>query len=483
MQLDSNGRFDASNQKAERRGGTPPVSEGFRGKDRLDRRTALSIFAASVTGTLAAGCSNRNAGDSAESTSAGPVSAPLRIMLVGKQSDGEAIQMAWSMTMEQPLAIDVVEPTREGGTATLTSRMTLADVAIMPQSLLGGIEQSEEAVPLSDEVLDSYQRDYGKPFPAVAEGLGSYGGETLAVAVGAKLFAVLALDSELPCETWGEYHQWVADLGGNAAEPLAPGWAAVSFLNRCASTISSGWLFNQVTMDPELQGQEYVSTLEQLAATAKLYKSEPKNPREIWQAIRRGKLQGGIGYEVSETMLPVTESSGTDPSASSEELSEEAELFDVSVFSCPIETETDRLWFGPRTPLASISIGCRQTDASKRFIGWLTGGERIPLVRQQIERFSKTRIDVNRNSSQSASAYSRWLAERLMTPQVIPALILPGAHEYNDSLDEAVRRCLDGERSPADALADAANAWQSITDRIGRKQQKVAWQKTLGFGA
>jgi hypothetical protein len=478
MQLDANGRFDASSQKRERPDGVPQLPESCHAPNRWDRRTALSILASSLTGTFAAGCGNPNGADSAQTKSADRVSVPLRILLVGKKSDAEAIQMAWSMTMEQPLAIDVVETDQVDGAGSVTSQMTLADVAIIPQSLLGGIEQSEEAVPISSDALDSYQREYGKPFPAVAEGLGSYGGDTLAVAVGAKLLAVLALDSDVQCETWGDYHQWVTDLGGNAAEPLAPDWAAVSFLNRCASTVSSGWLFDQVTMEPELRGPQYVSVLDQMAATAKLYKSEPKNPREIWQAIRLGKLQGGIGYEVPEKMPLAGESIETDPSTRGEE----TEQFDISVFNCPVETQTDRLWFGPRTPVASISIGCRQTDASKRFIGWLTGGERMPLVRQQIEGFSKTRIDVNLESPQSTSAYSRWLAERLLTPQVIPGLILPGAYDYHDALDQAVRSCLNGDRTPAEALDDAANAWQSITNRIGRKQQLVAWKKTLGFG-
>ena len=172
------------------------MADGLPVSERMERRTAILLLTSSVTGALAAGCGSPNAGDSAASKSADGVSAPLRVFLVGNQPDAEAIQMTWSMTMEQPLAIDLVSPDQEGETDSMTKRMTLADVAILPQSMLGGMEQSEQVVPLSDDVLDSFQRNYGKPFPAVAEGLGSYGGETLAVAVGAKLFALLALDSD-----------------------------------------------------------------------------------------------------------------------------------------------------------------------------------------------------------------------------------------------------------------------------------------------
>ena len=467
MRFDSNGRFHA-----------PRPETGQSG--RLDRRSALSLLAT----TLVAGCGDSTLKPPVESAPKSRPDVPLRILIVGNDSDAEAIRVAWSMTMEQPLAIDVVAPSRvatlpdaeqpkTNEPESLLGRLPLADVAIVPQSVMGEIASADAAVTFSDKVLDEYKQAYGKPSPAVANGLGSYGGETWGVAVGAKVLAVLALDSDLQCDTWAQYHEWVGDLDGKAAEPLADGWAATSFLNRCASTIRLGWLFNRMTMKPELDGSAYVKVLEQLAATAKLYKTPPKTPSEIWHAIRRGDLRGGIGYESSDDRRSADGPSATD----------EREEFDISVFNCPLETDTDRLWFGRHAPLACISSGCRQTDASKRFIGWLSGGERISSVRQQIDRFSKTRDKQDEELRQSISTYSRWLAERLQTRQVVPSLVLPGADQYQRALDNHVTRCLAGERSAAEALADAANDWEAITERLGRPQQTVAWKKTLGFGS
>ncbi len=458
----------------------------------IDRRTAVSILAASMV----AGCGDsgiRSTGKGANGATSSAQQArsdvPLRILIAGSllsdgQSVAESIQVAWSMTQEQPLKIEVFDgsvisgPVSDGAAGKsrateFAAQMLLADVAIAPQSYLGEIRAQDAAVRFSDELLTDYQTQYGKPFPAVINGLGDYGGNTWGIAVGAKMLALLALDSDVQCDSWAAYHDWVEQLDGKAAEPLAPGWAGSSFLNRCASTFTRRWLFNRTTMKPEIDSDDYIAALEQLAATAKHYPASAMTPGQIWHAIRRGELAGGIGYEVPDVV---------NDTESDQRSADGREEFEVSVFDCPRETETDQLWLGPQTPLACLSSGCRQTSASKQFIGWLSGGERISTVRQQIGLFSQTRTTPGNESSPSGSPYTRWLAERLQTLQVTRGLILPGADRYYAALDRQVRRCLAGERSAAEALADAATQWDAITDELGREQQAVAWKRTLGFG-
>ncbi|MCS7470200.1 hypothetical protein NZK35_26435 [Stieleria sp. ICT_E10.1] len=486
------------------------MSRDFRSRQ-IDRRTAVSMLAASML----AGCGDsgiRSTDTGADSATSSAQQArsdvPLRILIAGslladsqleegQSADGpsvaESIRVAWSMTQDQPLKIEVFDgsvfagpvsdepaasasPDAATGKSRATdfaTQMLLADVAIAPQSYLGEIRAQDAAVRFSDELLKDYQTRYGKPFPAVINGLGDYGGNTWGIAVGAKVLALLALDSDVQCDSWAAYHDWVEQLDGKAAEPLAPGWAGSSFLNRCASSFTRRWLFNRTTMKPEIDSEDYVAALEQLAATAKQYPATAMTPGQIWHAIRRGELAGGIGYEVPDAV---------NAAESDQRTADGREEFEVSVFDCPRETETDQLWLGPQTPLACLSSGCRQTSASKQFIGWLSGGERISTVRQQIGLFSQTRTTPGNDSSPSGSPYMRWLAERLQTLQVTRGLILPGADRYYAVLDRQVLRCLAGEQSAAEALADAATQWDAITDELGREQQSVAWKRTLGFG-
>ena len=44
--------------------------------------------------------------------------------------------------------------------------------------------------------------------------------------------------------------------------------------------------------------------------------------------------------------------------------------------------------------------------------------------------------------------------------------------QYQDALELAISKALSGQMSSVDALNEAANAWNSITDKIGRSSQK-----------
>ena len=290
------------------------------------------------------------------------------------------------------------------------------------------------------------------------------------MAAGANLFALLSLDPDLSLASWRDYHDWVQTLDGKAAEPLATGWAASSFLNRCASTISRGWLFDRNSLTPELDQPSYVAVLDQMLATSKLYQGEPKTPMQIWADLRAGKLRVAIGFQTS-----VREESDSDAG-------DIGEQFDISVLDGPRESQSDRIWFDARCPLVAISSGCRQSEAARRLAGWMTGGEGIANVRGQVTEFSATRTAPDGLTDSSSSAYARWLVNRLQTRQVLPSLVLPAADRYHAALDQQIQACLSGNVDPQAALKSVVEQWQAITDQVGREQQVVAWKKVLGFG-
>ena len=62
----------------------------------------------------------------------------------------------------------------------------------------------------------------------------------------------------------------------------------------------------------------------------------------------------------------------------------------------------------------------------------------------------------------------------------IPEIILVGGVEYMDLLDKEVQNALKGIKSADKALADAAEAWEGVTERYGRKKQIEQWKKVYG---
>ncbi|WP_201455794.1 ABC transporter substrate-binding protein [Tropicimonas marinistellae] len=57
----------------------------------------------------------------------------------------------------------------------------------------------------------------------------------------------------------------------------------------------------------------------------------------------------------------------------------------------------------------------------------------------------------------------------------VPDFCLPGGFEYQDALDKEIHAAMTGDKSPKQALDDAARAVDRITRRVGRDKVKQSW--------
>jgi hypothetical protein len=64
-------------------------------------------------------------------------------------------------------------------------------------------------------------------------------------------------------------------------------------------------------------------------------------------------------------------------------------------------------------------------------------------------------------------------------PEYVYAIRIPGREQYLAALDQAVRDVLRGEKQPAEALRAASDAWEAITDRLGRPEQLAAYRRSV----
>jgi ABC-type glycerol-3-phosphate transport system substrate-binding protein len=60
-----------------------------------------------------------------------------------------------------------------------------------------------------------------------------------------------------------------------------------------------------------------------------------------------------------------------------------------------------------------------------------------------------------------------------------PEIFIPGAAQYEDSLDLHVNKALAGQETPQVALDAVAKEWEDITNKLGRDQQIALWLKAL----
>ena len=74
------------------------------------------------------------------------------------------------------------------------------------------------------------------------------------------------------------------------------------------------------------------------------------------------------------------------------------------------------------------------------------------------------------------SYYKNFSAKKTM-----PYLRIPGTFEYWDILDKNLSATMSGQMTAKDALDKTAEAWQAVTDRIGRDSQLKDYQEAIGY--
>ncbi len=83
---------------------------------------------------------------------------------------------------------------------------------------------------------------------------------------------------------------------------------------------------------------------------------------------------------------------------------------------------------------------------------------------------------------ESAEDYLNAVLDSINHPNAVMDLRIRGSAEYLQTLDVGVSRAVAGELSAQDALDDVAEAWNDITDRLGREGQLQQYRDAVGFG-
>jgi ABC-type glycerol-3-phosphate transport system substrate-binding protein len=139
--------------------------------------------------------------------------------------------------------------------------------------------------------------------------------------------------------------------------------------------------------------------------------------------------------------------------------------------------------------LVGVTSKSRNAASAFRLAGWLASPEIDgQLIRESngmaICRASQRRMADNwLGSSNVAGArqFSEQAYSALMQRDGVPVPRLPGVERYLELLADAVRSAADGKLTPAEALDKAQDDWESITDQLGRSDQRRAYLRCLGM--
>jgi multiple sugar transport system substrate-binding protein len=267
----------------------------------------------------------------------------------------------------------------------------------------------------------------------------------------------------LPPQTWRALREYGWNLRIWPTRDAIEHWPAIVLLARAAPYAShqqqESVLFDPQTMKPRIAEAPFVRALDDRREQAKANPEESNSPQ---------------GEQLGWAELP-----GAD------------QVFNRSSGEWePAANGSKRVPLLAGGDLLGVTASSRNAASAFDLAAWLASGE----IGKQLGPIGKGSLPVRRSllstigrwiDSSAGEADGSQVAGILQTAmsrdeaQVVPRI--PGTDEYLSALAEAVEKALRDEVSAADALGQAAAAWDEITERLGREAQRQAYLRDLGL--
>jgi hypothetical protein len=419
------------------------------------------------------GC-NKDSNNSAE-TSKTPVattsSVPLRLWIVGRVSDPSLVERAWLTGSDQKLEIRVLTVDEF-----LSEKSCNCDVTLFPARLLGEMLDRKWLSKLPQSL--NVQGENALQTPAAWTRQAAYGGEVWAVSMGASIPVTIVSPSA--AEAASQATDWESMLKLFVREtPQTPAKidptqvyraALVDRFFAIAGGLSQrapdyGLLFDLQKMKPRLTEPEFVRAAEILL----MMSQQASDPSTAIEAVAGDSSRAWTWLSAqSKPAIAIVAPTLLN--------SEAMKLTGGKSIRVPAEGLG---WNTGSGLMASLSASCRQSTRATEMLHWLRQSETRQSLSPLIEG-----IEAVTPAAESDSA--AWQARSLASEQAanikIPSeLRLPRAEEYRHALSDSLVSILSGDKQIADALADAATAWQTITEARGRELQRHDYEQSLGL--
>jgi hypothetical protein len=139
--------------------------------------------------------------------------------------------------------------------------------------------------------------------------------------------------------------------------------------------------------------------------------------------------------------------------------------------------------------LIAVTGSSRNAASAFNLVAWLAQAE----ISLQLARAGSQTLPVREATADSPSWYgsdvpaekrnatARALERLLFAEQCLFVPRIPGVDEYMAALDQAVQSVVGSEATPEEALQNAAQRWEQITEARGRDAQRDAYLKHLGI--
>jgi len=447
---------------------------------------------------------------------------PLKLLVVNDPDLAKSIAGQWQAMTGKKL--DLVEQTTdeiEHATGALD-----ADIVIYPTALLGTLAERGQITPLPEDVANGnlLRRRDQLEMTRLRETV--WGETTYAVPLGSSQFVLFYRRDLLekvgakPPDTWNDYQKLAEQLASaevvsdgqpaegrswfGTAEPLGPGWGGLVLLARGSAYARHrsqySTVFDFSTFEPRIASPPFVRALEELVAAAKFGSPEAlqMSPDDARLAVETGRCAMALTWP---------RAAGSTVEGRGATADTESVAGKIGIVRCPgsadVYNAAEARWeqrgegephhvslLGVSGRLGSVTKGSRYARGAANFLAMLSGAEwhpRVLAVSRAGGLFRNSHVDSPANwvdaslSGSTATEYGRLVQQIhredgwLFSPRV------PGYGEYLAALDQAVTVAVEGKATAAEALQQAAQQWEAITNERGREAQRRAYRRCLGL--
>lgn len=480
------------------------------------RRPIVLIFCLAWIGCI--GCRPNPASQPSETSLASVERPPLRVWIVDAPEIERELLIRWQASSDQSLAIQNLT-SRE-----LLSRKEMAfDSIIYPGNIMGDLVERSIVSKLPDQVTtpasaaisagtastvaasNSADIDVSKSWPVRFRSIASYAGKFYALPLGSNTLAVVSKNTDVApllnlhdnlqapqgtaqksVEHWNAYLQpieKVTDISKARSQLLEKlqslteqeRQTLVDLFLWTASTTDKNrrGLFDLSKMTSRLTEAEFINAAKILNRLLLLFpESLFAQPADAWPRVELNSTNTksmAIGWPNSKLGDNETKADQTDTDQTN---TNDADTVQV----VPI------LWNPNRGLVASIGKGTRQTSVSIQFLIWLSLPEQREALRGVSSRVELLADQPDRNAGRDD--YQKYMAavQRSQTQEgMIWALRLVHAQQYRDSLADALVQIMQTPEQTESIMAACSTKWDSLTETLGKDQQRNSEERSQGF--
>ena len=337
-----------------------------------------------------------------------------------------------------------------------------ADLVIFPSRHLGELCEAGALRPVRKNILESEALRFNDFLPLVRREEIVYGRKVMALPIGCPAPLRLATAGE------AEDPSILFPAGDDTQLALAYlAWSAPHVVHR--GRVAA--LFDLASMRPRLTEPSFERALERFAQAAQAEGDQPRS-RLVWPQ-RSSELEES-GQNLTVALLPGAEESFNALSGEWESLAGQSRTATL---------------VGSSGMLVGVAAGTRNAAGAFRYAAWLVGPSNAKEISTASDRVANCRGSFARSADPWFGGIERDLskqfamigAEALRSERFLMTPRLLGVDDYLQALDAAVRGRLDGSLDTPDALGQAAEAWDELTESHGRDAQLRAYRRSLGI--